>query len=76
MTETAARLQAELAGLSARDRADIAYFLLHSLEDQTDVDADTAWEAELIRRGEAIKAGQAKGQPADQIFRELREKHS
>ena len=72
-------LKAELAALTERERADLAYFLLTSLHDTTadaDVEVDEAWTAELARRADDIQRGAAVGKPADQVFAELREKHS
>jgi putative addiction module component (TIGR02574 family) len=74
MTETAQRLQSSLSQLSREDRAELAYFLLTSLDPETDDDAEAAWDAELQRRAEEIASGEAVGEPADQVFAELREK--
>jgi hypothetical protein len=35
MTETAERLKLELSQLSAEERAELAYFLIHSLDEET-----------------------------------------
>jgi putative addiction module component (TIGR02574 family) len=42
------------------------------------LDADDAagWEAELARRAEEIRSGQAQGVPAEQVLAELRKKYS
>jgi len=76
MTETAERLKPELAQLSAQDRAALAHYLIHSLDEDEEPGAEAAWDAELARRAEEIKSGKAVGEPADKVFRELREKHS
>lgn len=76
MTEAAERLKTELAQLPTADRAELAHFLLHSLDEETDSDADAAWEAELQRRWSEVQSGQAIGEPADKVFAELRKKHS
>ena len=76
MTEIAERLKPELAQLSARDRAALAYFLIHSLDEDEDPDAEAAWDVELARRGEEIRSGKAVGEPAAKVFAELREKYS
>lgn len=36
MTETAEKLKAELARLSSQERTELAYFLLHTLDEVTD----------------------------------------
>ena len=76
MTETAERLKSELSRLPVQDRAELASFLIDSLDPQQDDDVDAAWEAELERRAEEIRGGRAVGDLAENVFRELREKHS
>jgi putative addiction module component (TIGR02574 family) len=76
MSETAERLKTELAQLPPQDRAELAHFLIHSLEEGADADAEAAWDAELARRMAEIWSGSAVGQPAQQVFAELREKYS
>ena len=76
MSETAEKLREELAQLPVKDRAELAYFLIHSLDDETDPDAEAAWDAELHRRLEEIKSGTAVGEPAEQVLDELRAKYS
>ena len=76
MTDIAERLKPELAGLSAQDRAALASFLIRSLDEAEDADAEAAWDAELARRAEDIKSGKAIGIPADQVFADLRKKYS
>lgn len=75
MSTTAERLQNELANLSEADRAELAHFLIQSLHQEVEADAEQAWDAELERRGAQIRSGCAKGEPAEKVFSELREKH-
>ena len=75
MTETAEKLKAELARLSTEDRAALAHFLIHSLDEEEGADAGAAWDAELARRAAEINSGKARGEPADEVFAELRKKH-
>ncbi len=75
MTETVERLMGQLALLSQADRTELAYFLVQSLDEGTDRDAEPAWDAELARRIEDIKSGHAVGRPAEDVFRTLREKY-
>ena len=73
------RLKTDLAALTERERADLAHFLLTSLDDATadvDVDAKEAWAIELARRADDIQRGTVVGKPADQVFAAMREKHS
>ncbi len=76
MTETAEKLKAQLSKLSTQERAELADFLIHSLDEGLDADAEAAWDAELARRLEEIKSGNAVGKPADHVFGELRKKYS
>lgn len=76
MTKAAERLKSQLAQLSARDRAALAHFLIRSLDDTSDPDAASAWDAELPQRLAEIRDGTVMGTPAEQVFSELRKKHS
>jgi putative addiction module component (TIGR02574 family) len=62
--------------LSEAERAELARFLVASLDQGADKDAGEAWDAELERRAEDIKSGRASGEPAEKVFSELRAKHS
>jgi len=76
VTETAEKLKVELLQLSTQERAELAYFLLHSLEEEAEPDVESAWDAELTSRMQEIDDGTASGQSADQVFAELRKKYS
>jgi putative addiction module component (TIGR02574 family) len=76
MTEVAEKMKSTLALLSAQDRAELAYFLIHSLDEEEDPNWEAAWTAELARRAEEIKSGKAEGEPAEQVIAELRKKYS
>ncbi|MEX0716025.1 MAG: addiction module protein [Planctomycetaceae bacterium] len=75
MTEVAEKLKSEAAKLSPRDRAELARFLIDSLEEQVDDDAEAAWDIELARRENEIRSGRAVGEPAAEVFARLRQKH-
>ena len=81
MATSMEELKAELAGLTEQERAELAHFLLISLDgagagDDADTDVEAAWDAELARRADEIQQGTAVGKPADQVFAELREKYA
>jgi putative addiction module component (TIGR02574 family) len=76
MTETAEKLKIELSQLSTKERAELAYFLIHSLDEEVDYDIEIAWDVELTRRMQEINSGVASGKPSNQVFIELREKYS
>jgi hypothetical protein len=74
MTQTGERLKAELAALPSADRAELAQFLIHSLDDVVDADAEAAWDRELAVRAEEIESGAEVGEPAEKVLDELRGK--
>jgi putative addiction module component (TIGR02574 family) len=76
MTETAERIKQQLLDLCLQDRAELAHFLIQSLDDGQDPDAEAAWDAELSRRMQDIENGVETGVPADSVFAQLRAKHS
>jgi putative addiction module component (TIGR02574 family) len=76
MTEAAEKLKAQLSQLSMPERAELAHFLIHSLDEGIDADAEAAWDVELVRRMEEIRSGKTVGEPADKVFAELRKKYS
>ena len=75
MTETARKLKAELLNLTSEDRAELAYFLIRSLEEEPDSGVQGAWEAELERRWQEMESGNVAGVPAEDVFAELRKKY-
>ncbi len=76
MTETAEKLKIELSQLSAQERAEIAHFLIQSLDGEVENDVEAAWDMELTKRLEDIQSGNAIGEPSSQVFSQLREKYS
>jgi putative addiction module component (TIGR02574 family) len=76
MTDTAEKLKAQLSQLSGQERAELAQFLIQSLDEGVDADAEAAWDAELARRMAEIRIGKAVGEPAETVFAELRKKYA
>lgn len=76
MSDTLESLKSQLDVLPSRDRAELARFLINSLEPGVDDDVEAAWEVELSRRVAEIRSGRVVGKPADQVFAELRERTS
>jgi putative addiction module component (TIGR02574 family) len=75
MTQAAEQLKAQLAELETKDRAELAHFLLTTLDDEEeDPDAERLWEEELVRRGAEIESGAVEGIPAEEVFAQLRER--
>ena len=67
-------MKKRLVDLSLRDRAELAHFLIQSLDEGHDSDAEAAWETELTRRMMDIQNGVETGEPADTVFAQLRAK--
>ncbi len=71
-------LKDQLSALPALQRAELASFLLESLngEDGEDPAAvQAAWDAELALRLEEIKTGKEVGIPAEEVLEEMRRKY-
>lgn len=64
MARTTEQIKAELSQLSVEERAELADFLIQSLETEVDDDAEAAWDAELERRMQDINCGIATGEIA------------
>jgi putative addiction module component (TIGR02574 family) len=73
MTEALEQLKSQASALSVAERADLAYFLLTSLEPQEE-GAEEA-RREVARRVAEIRSGQATGRPIDEVLAELRERY-
>lgn len=65
--------KSQLVALPPGDRAELAHFLLTSLDPEEDDDAESARDEEAARRVKEIRSGQAVGRPVDELLAELRE---
>jgi len=75
MTGAVEHLKSQASILSsAPERADLAYFLLSSLEPK-DEGVQEAWRTEVTRRVAEIRGGTAVGRPVDEVLAELRERY-
>ena len=72
MTERADALLREALTLPAEDRVELATSLIDSLDAAPDVEVEAAWQAEIERRREDIRAGRAKLIPWDEVRRNAR----
>jgi putative addiction module component (TIGR02574 family) len=70
MTPTLQDLKDASSGLPAAERAELAHFLLRSLEPEKGGWVE-AWREELGRRLQEIRAGQVVGVPAEEVLRLL-----
>jgi putative addiction module component (TIGR02574 family) len=74
MTSTLQDLKKASSNLPALQRAELAHFLLRSLDPEEDGWAE-AWQAELARRLEEIRSGHVVGAPAEEVLGRLRERY-
>ena len=74
MIPTLQELKNAASGLPASQRAELAHFLLQSLEPEAEGWAE-AWQEELARRLKEIRSGQVKGVPAEEVINRLRERY-
>jgi putative addiction module component (TIGR02574 family) len=76
MSALAQKLKTELGQLAELERAELAHFLIHSLDAPPSDVGEEEFDAELGRRAEEIRAGRASGEPAAGVFAELRARFS
>ena len=75
-TATVESMKHQLLMLPVPDRAELAQFLLHSLQATVDPEEESAWDDELSRRIDEIESGADAGELSDAVFEELRAKYS
>ena len=64
----------QLSTLPPEERAELAHFLLCSLE-PAEEGVEAAWDEEASRRVEEIREGRARGRPVDDFLSDLRERY-
>jgi putative addiction module component (TIGR02574 family) len=74
MAATLQELKDAVRGLPAPERAELARYLLDTLQPIDDGWA-AAWREELTRRLEELRAGKVRAVPAAEVFARLRERH-
>jgi putative addiction module component (TIGR02574 family) len=72
MNPSLEELKASLIALPAPQRAELAHYLLHTLDD-AEPDAEAEWLALAQRRMDDVRAGKTIGIPAEQVLESLRE---
>jgi len=68
------RLALELLGLPASSRAQLAKQLIASLDESESPDAEELWLEEAQRRAAEIAEGKVTCVPAEEVFRQARER--
>lgn len=71
MTPTLQELKDATAGLPAGERAELAQFLLNSLDDQDEEGVRVEWLALAGRRMADVRAGKVVGVPAEEVLKNL-----
>ncbi len=74
MTDAVEQLKTQVSSLSDSERAELAYFLLSSLDSEEEKTGE-AWGIEVARRVAEIRSGSAVGRPLDDVLSELRERY-
>lgn len=74
MTTTLAKLQAQAKQLGSEERAQLACFLLETLDSDDSSDVSHAWDVEIAARWAEIERGDVELIPATEVFAELRRK--
>jgi len=60
--------------LPAEEKARLAEELLSSLDESNRAEIDAAWAEEIERRIDELESGNVKTIPADEVFRQLRDR--
>jgi putative addiction module component (TIGR02574 family) len=76
MSPTLVELQTQAKQLGAEERAQLASFLLETLEPTDSGDVAQAWEAEIKTRWAEMERGDVKLIPATEVFADIRSKLS
>jgi putative addiction module component (TIGR02574 family) len=71
MSPSIEELKTTLSGLPVPERAELAHYLLHTLE-PIEEGAEEEWLALAERRMAEVRGGQAAGIPAEQVLESLR----
>ena len=74
MIETIEHMKTRIGELSGSDRAELAYYLLSTLE-PVEEGVEEAWQQEISRRLQEVRQGRAKGRPVEEVLSELQDRH-
>ena len=72
MSPVAEQLKSTLAALPQEERAELAHFLIESLDGGSDANVDEAWSTEIISRLDDITSGRDTGVDADTVIARAR----
>lgn len=71
MTRESAELLKRALNLPANERAELADFLIESLEQSSDASVQAAWDDEILRRMQDLESGRVKAVSLDEARRRL-----
>lgn len=71
MSKTTDDILTKAKRLSTAERADLTAALLASLDGEPEEDVEAAWAAEIQRRAERVRSGEAKGRPWSEVRKRL-----
>ena len=72
MSNVLDELKEKAAQLPERERAELAFSLIESLDGPPDADVEEAWRVEVERRVRQIDSGEVQLIPGDEVFARLR----
>ncbi len=72
MSRTTDDILSKAKRLSIAERAELAAELLASLDGESEENVEAAWAAEIARRVERVRSGQAKGRPWPEVRERLK----
>jgi len=71
MTKALQEVLPTVLALTTAERAELAAELLASLDNEPEADVESAWAAEIERRAQRVRSGQAAGRPWIEVFSDL-----
>jgi len=72
VSKTVDKVRDDALALSPSERASLAHDLILSLDDPADYTLGPDQEAEIQRRVQMVRDGQAKGRPAEDVFGQIK----
>ncbi|MCK4765972.1 MAG: addiction module protein [Candidatus Aminicenantes bacterium] len=75
METTLQQLTSDALALPVQDRAKLAHTLISSIDEKSETDVSSAWDAELKKRVREIREGKVRGVPAEEVFVRLEKKY-
>lgn len=73
---TIQEIRSKILTLTTIERANLAHELILSLDNPSDYDLSPAQEAEIQRRVEMVREGNASGRTATEVFTDIKQKDS